>query len=53
MTTDLNYLAMLVAALVFFIIGGVWYAAVFGKPWQTALKLNPEETARAQQVKRG
>lgn len=49
MTTDLNFLAILVAALVFFILGGVWYAAVFGKPWQTALNLNPEETARAQQ----
>jgi hypothetical protein len=49
MTTDLNYLAILVAALVFFIVGGVWYAALFGKPWQNALSLNPEETARAQQ----
>ena len=49
MTTDLNYLAVLVAALVFFLVGGVWYAGVFGKPWQNALNLNPEETARAQQ----
>ncbi|NNG16403.1 MAG: DUF1761 domain-containing protein [Gemmatimonadales bacterium] len=49
MTTDLNYLAIVVAALVFFIVGGIWYAAVFGKPWQNALSLNPEETAQAQQ----
>ena len=49
MTTDLNYLAVLVAALVFFLVGGVWYAAVFGKPWQNALSLNPDDTVRAQQ----
>ncbi len=49
MTTDLNYLAVLVAALVFFLVGGVWYAAVFGKPWQNALNLNPDDTVRAQQ----
>ena len=49
MTTDLNFLAILVAALVFFVVGGVWYAAVFGKAWQNALNLNPDETAQAQQ----
>jgi len=49
MTTDLNYLAILVAALVFFVVGGVWYAGIFGKAWQRALNLNPDETARAQQ----
>ncbi len=49
MTTDLNYLAILVAALVFFIVGGVWYAALFGRPWRNALNLNPDETVQAQQ----
>ena len=49
MTADLNYLAVLVAALVFFLVGGVWYAAVFGKPWRNALNLNPDDTVRAQQ----
>ncbi len=48
MTTDLNYLAILVAALVFFIVGGVWYAALFGRPWRNALNLNPDETVQAQ-----
>lgn len=49
MTTDLNYLAVLVAALVFFLVGGLWYAAVFGKQWRNALNLNPDDTVRAQQ----
>lgn len=34
---DLNWLAVIVATIVFFAIGGAWYAnAVFGKAWQRA-----------------
>ena len=34
---DLNWLAVIVATIVFFAIGGLWYAnAVFGKAWQRA-----------------
>ncbi len=34
---ELNWLAVIVATIVFFAIGGVWYAnAVFGKAWQRA-----------------
>ena len=37
MTIDLggiNYLAVLVAGLATFILGGIWYSAVFGKLWR-------------------
>jgi hypothetical protein len=31
--SEMNYLAVVVAALVAFGIGGVWYTALFGKQW--------------------
>ena len=34
---DLNWLAVIVAAVAYFALGGLWYAqAVFGKAWQRA-----------------
>jgi hypothetical protein len=30
---SINYLAVLVAGLIAFLIGGVWYTALFGKQW--------------------
>ena len=30
---EINYLAVLVAGLVAFLVGGVWYTALFGKLW--------------------
>ena len=30
----INWLAVLVAAVVSFVIGGAWYAAIFAKAWQ-------------------
>jgi hypothetical protein len=34
---DLNWLAVIVATLAYFLLGAVWYAqAVFGKAWQRA-----------------
>ncbi len=30
---DINILAVIVAALVAFFVGGVWYTALFGKQW--------------------
>lgn len=47
---SVNYLAVLVAALATFMIGGAWYTALFGKLWQ---RLNgfSEEKMRAMQAK--
>ncbi|MFQ5489645.1 MAG: DUF1761 domain-containing protein [Phycisphaerae bacterium] len=30
---DVNWLAVLVSAVATFVIGGIWYAALFGKAW--------------------
>jgi hypothetical protein len=43
MLADLNYLAVAVTGVIFFVMGGLWYAAVFGKTWQAALALAPEQ----------
>ncbi len=51
MFTDLNFWAILVSGLVYWVLGGIWYAAVFTKPWQEALgfnALNETEKARLQ-----
>lgn len=45
MFTDLNFWAILVSGAVFWIIGGVWYAAIFSKPWQEVLGFNALDEA--------
>ena len=41
MLTDINWVAVLVAALATFVIGGPWYSpALFLKPWQKAMSLH-------------
>jgi uncharacterized protein DUF1761 len=35
---DLNWLAVIVAAIAYFVLGALWYAPpVFGKPWQRSI----------------
>ncbi len=36
MTMDINWLAVLVAGVVTFLLGGLWYRPLFGKVWRTA-----------------
>jgi hypothetical protein len=36
MILDINWLAVLVAAIVTFVLGGLWYGPLFGKVWRTA-----------------
>jgi Protein of unknown function (DUF1761) len=36
MNLDINWLAVLVAAVVTFVLGGVWYGPLFGRVWRTA-----------------
>jgi len=47
MFAEVNYLAVLVSGLIYFLLGGVWYAAIFSKPYQAALNFNVEEKAKA------
>lgn len=45
---SLNYLAAVVAALVAFFLGALWYSALFGKAWQRAHGYTPEDVKAAQ-----
>jgi hypothetical protein len=47
MLWGLNYLAVFVCGVIYFILGGLWYAVIFAKPWTTALAFSPEEEAAA------
>jgi hypothetical protein len=46
MPVDVNYFAIIVAALVYFGGGALWYSPLFlGTPWMTAAGLNAEKLA--------
>ncbi len=47
MFDNLNYWAILVSGLTYWIIGGVWYAAIFTKQYQTALNFDEETKKKA------
>jgi hypothetical protein len=36
MSLDVNWLAVIVAAVATFVLGGVWYGPLFGKVWRAA-----------------
>jgi hypothetical protein len=36
MTLEINWMAVLAAAVVTFVLGGVWYGPLFGRVWRTA-----------------
>ncbi|MBL8628443.1 MAG: DUF1761 domain-containing protein [Rhodospirillaceae bacterium] len=38
---DINWLAVPVAALAVFVVGGPWYGPLFGKAWHAASKMQP------------
>lgn len=37
---EINWVAVLAAAVSSFVLGGVWYSALFAKPWQQAAGLS-------------
>ena len=42
---DLNWLAVIVGAIVYFAIGAVWFTPMgFGRPWQRAMGWDPNQT---------
>ncbi len=50
--SNINFLAVLVAAVSAFVIGSVWYSPIlFGKGWQNALGLSEEDIKNANMVK--
>lgn len=40
---SVNWLAVLAAALSSFLLGGIWYSALFAKAWQSAAGLSDEQ----------
>ena len=40
---ELNWFAVLAAAASSFVLGGLWYSALFAKPWQAAAGLSDEQ----------
>lgn len=49
MFDNLNYLAIAVSGLSYFILGGIWYAAIFSKQFQAALNFTEAEKKQVQQ----
>ena len=42
-TVDINYLAVLIAALASYVLGALWYSPVlFGKLWMKLSKIDPK-----------
>lgn len=42
-----HWLAILLAALAGFLVGGLWYGPLFGKAWMQARGITPESAAKA------
>lgn len=43
----INWLAVVVSAVAFFVLGGLWYGPLFGKKWQSAVGISDEELKQA------
>jgi hypothetical protein len=46
-TVSVNYLAVLVAALVAYVIGFLWHGPVFGSVWMNLAKITPQQMEEA------
>ena len=40
-----NYLAVVVAAIAYWLLGAVWFAVIFTKPWMQLEHIPPEQAA--------
>ena len=49
----LNHLAIIAAAILAFVIGGIWYGPLFGKAWMQEVGITPEAAAAGQAKKFG
>ena len=41
--STVNFLAVFVAAISAFVVGGIWYGPLFSKPWQALMGLSDEK----------
>lgn len=46
--SEINWLAVLLAGFATFMLGGLWYTALFGKAWQKAHGFSEEDVKKAQ-----
>lgn len=51
-TVDINYWAVLVAAIASMVIGFLWYGVLFGKIWTRMMGWDPNDTARMEAMKK-
>lgn len=47
-SVPINYLAVVVSAVVMFALGGLWYGPLFGKPWMESMGWSPEKLKEMQ-----
>ncbi|MHC1737664.1 MAG: DUF1761 domain-containing protein [Ignavibacteriaceae bacterium] len=47
----INYLAVIVSAILSFVIGSLWYGPLFGKIWLKEIGLDPKELEQANMFK--
>lgn len=52
MDIHINYLAVAVAAVVYFVIGAVWYMGLFGKIWSQLMGFNKLSKKEAEAMKK-
>jgi dipeptide/tripeptide permease len=48
MGVEVNYLSVLLAAVVSMVLGFLWYGPILGKPWMKEKGLTPEKLKKAQ-----
>lgn len=44
---DVNWLSVIVATVVAYIIGALWYSLIFARRWQSEVKLSNEDISRS------
>ncbi|HYF05550.1 MAG TPA: DUF1761 domain-containing protein [Patescibacteria group bacterium] len=49
---EINYIAILVCAIVSMIIGGIWYGPLFSKMWMEGMGWNPNDQALMAKMKK-
>lgn len=45
--TDFSYVAVVVGAAAFFVLGAVWYTFLFRKPWMADMGVDPDTPAQS------
>lgn len=48
---DINWIAMVLAALAGFLVGGIWYGPLFLKPWQAEAGITEEQMGKRHPAK--